>query len=106
MIEKEFNDGIYTKSTAKREKCTRFMLHNMIFRANRWEYFNFGTSIHCKGQFAAPPTIITQRETFTCILLAYNFPIPCRVARDVAPHGTGDTTQKKPPKLFSLEGFL
>ena len=49
MIEKEFNDGIYTKSTAKREKYTRFMLHNMIFRTNRWEYFNFGTSIHCKG---------------------------------------------------------
>ena len=86
MIEKEFNDGIYTKSTAKREKCTRFMLHNMIFRANRWEYFNFGTSIHCKGQFAAPPTIITQRETFTCILSAYNFPI-LRKGGGCHPHG-------------------
>ena len=27
MIEKEFNDRIYTKSTAKREKYTIFMLH-------------------------------------------------------------------------------
>ena len=28
MIEKEFNDRIYTKSTAKREKYTIFMLQN------------------------------------------------------------------------------
>ena len=29
MIEKEFNDRIYTKSTAKREKYTIFMLQNI-----------------------------------------------------------------------------
>ena len=29
MIEKEFNDRIYTKSTAKREKYTKFMLQNI-----------------------------------------------------------------------------
>ncbi len=35
MIEKEFNDRIYTKSTAKREKYTIFMLQNIIFLLNR-----------------------------------------------------------------------
>lgn len=35
MIEKEFNDRIYTKSTAKREKYTIFMLQNIgLFRVN------------------------------------------------------------------------
>ena len=29
MIEKEFNDRIYTKSTAKREKYIIFMLQNI-----------------------------------------------------------------------------
>ncbi|EOS10394.1 hypothetical protein C802_03380 [Phocaeicola sartorii] len=29
MIEKEFNDRIYTKSTTKKEKCTIFMLQNI-----------------------------------------------------------------------------
>ena len=29
MIEKEFNDRIYNKSTAKREKYTIFMLQNI-----------------------------------------------------------------------------
>jgi len=39
MIEKEFNDRIYTKSTAKREKYTIFMLQNIgLFRlsGNFW----------------------------------------------------------------------
>ena len=31
MIEKEFNDRIYTKSTAKREKYTIFMLQKAQF---------------------------------------------------------------------------
>jgi len=35
MIEKEFNDRIYTKSTAKREKYTTFMLHNIISLLSR-----------------------------------------------------------------------
>ena len=30
MIEKEFNDRIYTKSTAKREKYTIFMLQGSV----------------------------------------------------------------------------
>ena len=39
MIEKEFNDRIYTKSTAKREKYTIFMLQNVStqFRASPFE---------------------------------------------------------------------
>ena len=56
MIEKEFNDGIYTKSTAKREKCTRFMLHNMIFRANRWEYFTLVSLFTVRGSLRLPLT--------------------------------------------------
>ena len=35
MIEKEFNDRIYTKSTAKREKYTIFMLQNIGLLAQR-----------------------------------------------------------------------
>ena len=36
MIEKEFNDRIYTKSTAKREKYIIFMLQNIgLFRLTR-----------------------------------------------------------------------
>ena len=35
MIEKEFNNRISTKSTAKREKYATFMLHNIIFLLNR-----------------------------------------------------------------------
>ena len=34
-IEKEFNNRISTKSTAKREKYATFMLHNIIFLLNR-----------------------------------------------------------------------
>ena len=33
MIEKEFNDRIYTKSTAKREKYTIFMLTPLYYYA-------------------------------------------------------------------------
>ena len=35
MIEKEFNNRISTKSTAKRGKYATFMLHNIIFLLNR-----------------------------------------------------------------------
>ena len=34
MIEKEFNDRIYTKSTAKREKYTIFMAHPQFLGGN------------------------------------------------------------------------
>lgn len=40
MIEKEFNDRIYTKSTAKREKYTIFMLQNIgLFMGHRTKRF-------------------------------------------------------------------
>ena len=39
MIEKEFNDRIYTKSTAKREKYTIFMLQNIGFMGHRTKRF-------------------------------------------------------------------
>ena len=35
MIEKEFNNRISTKSTAKREEYATLMLHNIIFLLNR-----------------------------------------------------------------------
>ena len=39
MIEKEFNDRIYTKSTAKREKYTIFMLQNIgLFRVSGFSW--------------------------------------------------------------------
>ena len=39
MIEKEFNNRISTKSTAKREKYATFMLHNIIFMGHRTKRF-------------------------------------------------------------------
>ena len=53
MIEKEFNDRIYTKSTAKREKYTIFMLQNIgLFRlsGNFW-LLSFKISYLCLPLF-------------------------------------------------------
>ena len=58
MIEKEFNDRIYTKSTAKREKYTIFMLQNIgLFRlsGNFW-LVSFKISYLCLPLFYEPRT--------------------------------------------------
>ena len=51
MIEKEFNDRIYTKSTAKREKYTIFMLQNIGL-------FPLLDSPHTCGYKKKPPELL------------------------------------------------
>ncbi len=54
MIEKEFNDRIYTKSTAKREKYTIFMLQNIGL-------FPLLDSPHTCGYKKKPPELLQVR---------------------------------------------
>ncbi|RGW45809.1 hypothetical protein DWV70_16555, partial [Phocaeicola vulgatus] len=55
MIEKEFNDRIYTKSTAKREKYTIFMLQNIGL-------FPLLDSPHTCGYKKKPPELLQVRR--------------------------------------------
>ena len=62
MIEKEFNDRIYTKSTAKREKYTIFMLQNIgLFRlsGNFW-------LVSFKISYLCLPLFYETRTTPSC----------------------------------------
>ena len=56
MIEKEFNDRIYTKSTAKREKYTIFMLQNIGL-------FPLLDSPHTCGYKKKPPELLQVRRS-------------------------------------------
>ena len=54
MIEKEFNDRIYTKSTAKREKYTIFMLQNI----GLFPLLDSATCVHMQKKEADPKEIL------------------------------------------------
>ena len=55
MIEKEFNDRIYTKSTAKREKYTIFMLQNI----GLFPLLDSATCVHIQKK---PPELLQVRR--------------------------------------------
>ena len=55
MIEKEFNDRIYTKSTAKREKYTIFMLQNI----GLFPLLDSATCVHIQKK---PPELLQDRR--------------------------------------------
>ena len=67
MIEKEFNDRIYTKSTAKREKYTIFMLQNI----GLFPLLDSATCVHIQKK---PPELLQVRrlQSKTSITLIYN----------------------------------